>query len=103
MATPAPNHPWRRAQTGPYERLDVADLLDLPAEDFGGEEDLAIPAVELRRIGAHKPLLESGYDPSIGIADELDVCVRSFGTALPVGDDFGRFAQHAPHLGTFLG
>lgn len=83
--------------------MSTADLLDLPREELGGEEDLDIPAVERRRIEAHKPLLESGYDPNVGTAEELDLCVRAFGTALPVQEDFGRYAQNAPHLGTFLG
>ncbi len=100
---PSPDHPWHTGKTGRYRELSTADLLDLPKEDFGEQEDFDIPAVELRRIEAHRPLLETGFDPSIGLADELDVCVRAFGTALPIRDDFGRYAQDAPHLGTFLG
>lgn len=101
---PAPNHPWHRGKAS-YAELSTADLLDLPREEPGAEgDDPYIPAVERRRIEAHRPLLEAGYDPTIGTtADQLDLCVRALGTALPIQEDFGRYAQDIPHLGTFMG
>jgi len=100
---PDPNHPWHRGKTSQHRELTRADLLDLPREDFGGEDDFDIPGVERRRIEAQRPLIETGYDPSVGKVDELDLCVRAFGTALPTQEEFGRYAQDAPGLGTFLG